>query len=422
MRASTSSERRGLGPVPPTAAVRGQRLLRVIERRVEATAPAEVVTGGEASVVVRCTPARLALALSRSVEGFLTVEAGPGAGPRVYACEDEGWRLVAERLWWSADPETTEADLRRLGDLHIAACPDDEDGAPPAYALLDARSALVALVLPPGHARFSSMSVVRVVRAMILLALREAGWGYLHAACVSIGAGGGGATAGPGTGIALTGAKFAGKTTLALHLLAADAGWQLVSNDKLAVRVTPDGVRGRGFPIRMGIRAGSLQSLGRRTEAALRQAARGGAGRDAGPEGAALGPERIHVRPQDVAVHFATTVVPEASVRLIVEPHHNPRATRPRLVRLDRREALHLLATQYLPDLTAVAERQSFLEALRPGGRLPAQEISALAQQLVEAVPVYRLHHDRRANRHAVALLDAVAGSAGCDTAVPVGA
>jgi hypothetical protein len=362
-----------------------ESLLLAAQRRIEAATEAHIVVCGGTGVVVRCLPGRLLTDLAGLCEGFFSVAPGDLAPVRIYACEDERWRAEAAR-WWRAAKSggpVTDALPRSLGRVQIARCSDD-DGGPSAYALVDPSAALVLLLLPPRRPEASASLFVRVVRAAILVQLRDAGWAYLHAACLRRGE----------TGLALTGPKFAGKTTLALHLLSRP-GWRLVANDKLAVRPGPEGIDALGFPIRMGIRAGSLVSMPEPTATTLRAAA----GKEAGSE-------RIHVPPQVVASCFGTAVAPDAPLSLVVEPRHDPAATQPRMVELDRREALALLRSQYLADLGAIAENQRFVEALHPR-RQALPDPAFIAGRIIERVRVFRLHHDHRANQQTVALLEA---------------
>lgn len=69
---------------------------------------------------------------------------------------------------------------------------------------------------------------------------------FLHAACVSK----------DGFAIALTGDKFAGKTTMCLNFL--QDGWDYISNDKLVI-VKEDDIVCWGLPIALGVREGTKQ-------------------------------------------------------------------------------------------------------------------------------------------------------------------
>jgi len=345
-------------------------LLRSARRWIEAASSPWRISCREGRVVVRSRPARLTTELAGYVKEYFSVVPGDGPGQRVYTCEHEPWRREAERLWQSGYRD------------NIVRCPDDS-GRPPAYAVMDPDADLVLLYLAAGKWEAPSMLAIRVVRAAVLLQLEAAGWEYLHAACLTW----------RGVGVAITGPKFVGKTTLALQLLARP-GWRLVANDKLAVRPGIAGVEALGFPIRMGIRDGSLRTLPPSTAAALRLAS------DDGADSA-----RIYVRPQSVAAQFGTGVDGHTALALIVHPRFDPAATRPELVEVDAGRARALLQDQCLPDLGMIAEQQAFLQRLRPGPP-STPDPSLLAQRIASRVRVAYLRHDRRHNDSATALLE----------------
>jgi hypothetical protein len=165
-------------------------------------------------------------------------------------------------------------------------------------------------------------------------------------------------------------------------------------HDKLAVRPDREGIEALGFPIRMGIRAGSLLSMPEQMATILRAGA-----------GAGAGSERIHVPPQVVASALGAAVALAAPLSLVVEPRYDPAATQPRMIELDRREALALIRSQCLADLGSIAENQRFVEVLRPRPGLP--DAAFIARRIIERVRVFRLHHDHRANQQTSALLEA---------------
>lgn len=365
-----------------TASTPSEILLRSASRWIEATSSPWRVSSGEGSVIVRSNPARLSTDLLDYVAGYFSLAPEDGRGQRVHACEHEPWRREAERLWQNAG-EDGSSPVRGVGRIGIARCVE-EDGPQAGYALMDRSADLVLLLLSPGQRGVPSMLPIRVVRAAILLQLETAGWSYLHAACLTRG----------GIGLAVTGPKFAGKTTLALQLLGRP-GWRLVANDKLAVRPGKAGVEAQGFPIRMGIRSGSLDVLPPWKAAALRLAS------DDGTDGT-----RIHVRPQLAASRFGTTVDPHTSLAVIVQPCFDPGATRPTLDEVEPAGARALLRSQCLPDLGLIAEQQSFLSYLLHT-RWPVPNPPFLAECIAARVPVMNLRHDHRHNELAVDILEA---------------
>lgn len=365
-----------------TVSTPSEALLGSARRWIEATASPCRVSCGEGSVIVRSHPARLGTDLLDYVAGYFSVAPEDGRAQRVYACEHESWRREAERLWRNAEQDGT-SPVRRSGRLGIARCAE-EDGRPAGYALMDRRADLALLLLSAGPPGVLSMLPIRVVRAAILLQLEAAGWSYLHAACLTRG----------GVGLAVTGPKCAGKTTLALQLLGRP-GWRLVANDKLAVRPGGAGIEARGFPIRMGIRSGSLDVLPRSKASALRLAS------DERTDGS-----RILVRPQLVASRFGTTVDRHTSLAVIVQPFFDPSVTRITLEEVEPVGARALLRSQCLPDLGLIAEQQSFLSYL-VDAPLPIAD-PPLLECIADHVPVVKLRHGHRHGESVASMLEAV--------------
>jgi hypothetical protein len=239
----------------------------------------------------------------------------------------------------AALPEPPLQAARLLSAGGAACVRDDTDGD---VRLFTPRPA-------PGMPDPGPDTAVRVLRALVLRDFLDAGWGFLHAACVAIG----------GQGVALAGPRHAGKTTVllqCLHWLGPDAA--LVSNDKLAAG--PAG-QAAGFPVRAGIRPGTLEALpAGPLRAFLAQ-------RDAGADG------RMHARPQDLAAAAGTKVAPLCPLRAAVALELDPAASRPRLEEPARREQAALLASWALDGPAGVyPEQAEAAPARRPGrGAVP---------------------------------------------------
>ncbi|WP_157763302.1 hypothetical protein [Pseudomonas citronellolis] len=112
------------------------------------------------------------------------------------------------------------------------------------------RARVVDFYFPIENREVTRRMVFRLLRAIVVIVLREKGWGFVHASAVSL----------DGDVLAFIGDKFSGKTTSLLAMLEyTDA--RFITNDKMALSSNSpcDGVI--GFPISIGIRVGTLEVL-----------------------------------------------------------------------------------------------------------------------------------------------------------------
>lgn len=294
--------------------------------------------------------------------GFLVRDGGAlRAVLRVREVPDAGWAAAAAA---QPGPPLRAVRLEAAGE---AACARDDAGSD------------VRLFIPdpvPGTPDPGQDTAVRILRAMVLREFLDAGWGFLHAACVAVG----------GQGIGLAGLGHAGKTTAllqCLHWLGADAA--LVANDKLAV--DPAGQAAAGFAVRAGIRPATLAVLP------------GGPVRRSLEERAAAQDGRMHARPQDLAAAAGASVTPLCPLRAVVGLALDPAASRPRLEEPSRRERRGLLEAWSLRGPADVYPQQAEAAPTRGPARPVAPD-----------VPVRRLIIPPGDGRAVAALLAGLAG------------
>jgi hypothetical protein len=294
--------------------------------------------------------------------GFLSRGSGP-AGVTLHVCEVTPAECEAIA---AALPEPPQQAARLLAAGRAACVRDDAAGD---VHLFTPRPA-------PGMPDPGPGTAVRVLRALVLRDFLDAGWGFLHAACVAI----------AGQGIALAGPRHAGKTTAllqCLHWLGPDAA--LVSNDKLAI--DPAGQAAAGFPVRVGIRPGTLEALpAGPLRSSLIQRAVGADG-------------RAHARPQDLAAAAGTEVAPLCQLRAAVTIELDPATDRPRLEEPPRWEQARLLASWALNGPAGVYPEQAEAAPTRGPGRDAVPDVS-----------VWRLIMPPGDGRGAAALLAGLAG------------
>lgn len=261
-------------------------------------------------------------------------------------------------LWCSIHHARIAAPLRRV------VLPSASE----TICLVDDRRRAVHLVPPVGSD--PSVLVVRILRALVLRELLAARYSFFHAACFAL----------RGTGVALIGVRTAGKTTTLLHALDHPEA-ALVGNDKVALvpGTDDDPVVALGFPIRAGIRAGSVLAL---AEGPLRAYLKSRWSQRFGDIEAKSDQEtRLQVRPQELAAAAGSMAMPRCQLGLAIEPRLDPRVATPRLQRLNDAECRALWAQHLLPDPAAVFPEQAVVAD-------PAIRATTLR---IPRVPAYRL-------------------------------
>ncbi|WP_405814160.1 hypothetical protein OG241_06230 [Streptomyces sp. NBC_01390] len=234
--------------------------------------------------------------------------------------------------------------------------------------LVDDRRRAVHLV-PPAGSDQSVLLVVRILRALVLRELLAMRYSFFHAACFAL----------RGTGVALIGVRTAGKTTTLLHALDHPEA-ALLGNDKIALApgTDSDPIVALGFPIQVGIRAGSVLAL---TEGPLRAFLERRWSQRFGDIDARSDQEtRLQVRPQELTAAAGSKVIPRCRLGMAIEPHLDPQVATPRLQRLNDAECHALWARHLLRDPAAVFPEQAVVAdpAIRTALRIPR-------------VPAYRL-------------------------------
>ncbi|MEV3857666.1 hypothetical protein AB0J38_25465 [Streptomyces sp. NPDC050095] len=257
-------------------------------------------------------------------------------------------------------------DARLIPPLRRAVLPT----APEAVCFVDDTHAAVHLFLAAATRDEHMLVAVRILRALVLCALLENGFPFFHAACFTL----------RGVGVAVVGRRTAGKTTLLLHCLDS-LGAVLVGNDKFALvqDADSDAVDALGFPIQIGIRAGSVLALGDgplRTSLMRRWSQRFG-GIEAHRDDLEM---RLGIRPQELAAAADSMVMPRCRLGVAIEPYVDPDALVPRLERLSDDERRTLWTRNVLRRPAEVFPQQAALAG-------PASETELRIPQ----VPTYRL-------------------------------
>ncbi|MFD9483381.1 hypothetical protein ACFWBX_05140 [Streptomyces sp. NPDC059991] len=256
--------------------------------------------------------------------------------------------------------------------------------APDTICFVDDGERAVHLLLPVGLHRHSMLVVVRILRALVLRELLGRGHPFFHAACFAV----------KGMGVALLGPRTVGKTTTLLHALDHPEA-ALVSNDKFALVPAADSesMVALGFPIQIGIRAGSVLAL---AEGPLRAfLMRRWSQRYGDVEIRYDRDTRLRVRPQELAAASDSVVMSRCRLSMAIKPHLDPRAAAPRLERLNSAECQALWAGSLLRHPSAVFPEQAEVADPEIRGEL-----------LIPQVPAYRLIQPPAAGPLAVRMLD----------------
>jgi hypothetical protein len=266
------------------------------------------------------------------------------------------------------DPELIGSvkDARLTPTLRRAILPTSPD----TVCFVDDTHAAVHLLLAAATGEEPMLVAVRTLRALVLRALLGDGFPFFHAACFTL----------RGLGVALIGRRTVGKTTLLLHCLDS-LGAVLVGNDKFALVQDADSgaADALGFPIQIGIRAGSVLALGDgplRTSLMRRWSQRFG-GVEAHRDDLET---RLGIRPQELATAADSTVMPRCRLGLAIEPYVDPDAVTPRLERLSDDERRTLWTHNLLRRPAEVFPQQAALAGPARGAELR-----------IPRVPAYRL-------------------------------
>ncbi|GAA3744613.1 hypothetical protein [Salinactinospora qingdaonensis] len=258
--------------------------------------------------------------------------------------------------------------------------------APDVVCLVDDARSTVHLVLGEGAEHEHAQVVVRIMRALILRELLAKGELFVRAACFAL----------EGEGVAVLGGRAAGKTTMLLHTLDS-AGGALAGNDKVALRQGGEGqVEVAGFPIRVGVRAGSVLSL---REGPLRDYLVHQWEQQIGDVegcGDALEP-RLALRPQELATAAGSTVAPRGRLTVAIEPRLDPAVSAPYLSLLSEEEAGALWSRNVLHGPGEVFPEQAALADGAPEHR-----------QWIPQIPTYRLIQPPGMTPQALRLVDDV--------------
>ncbi|HEY0601407.1 MAG TPA: hypothetical protein VGD58_00785, partial [Herpetosiphonaceae bacterium] len=187
------------------------------------------------------------------IPGYLTISDGAGADAVISTTQSPTLlRLLDECFadWKSQTPSETGYIRLPLDDQTdmIYEQPSGRHAQGHTYCLLS-KSQRRLVFLAAGDPISQHMLTMRIMRSLFKYLLIERGWIPFHGACCISG----------GTGICITGDKFAGKTSTLINLLAAGDA-QLVTNDKLMLRAADGVLSACALPHKIGIRVGTFMA------------------------------------------------------------------------------------------------------------------------------------------------------------------
>lgn len=162
------------------------------------------------------------------------------------------------KQWAGCGPTGAMADVFVL-DSRVVRLPEwrSADGAVAYYDrpydifyVVHKPGARYTLIAHESSLTFARTPLMRTVRELITSHMRRDGHLFLHSACAVFG----------GDGVVIAGTKKAGKTTLLMYLLTRGGG-ALLSNDRLLIKATGDGLAVHAMPTITSVRAGSFELL-----------------------------------------------------------------------------------------------------------------------------------------------------------------
>ncbi|MFE7112651.1 hypothetical protein ACFU98_35530 [Streptomyces sp. NPDC057575] len=240
--------------------------------------------------------------------------------------------------------------------------------------------------------------LVRYLRILLRLAHARGDEVFVH----------GGMVAENGRGVALIGAKRAGKTSTVMASML--AGRAFVANDDLSMARTGGGWTGRGWPRTVSVREDTFTALGLPSGHGPHEGARGASRSVRRVPGRDGGQDTVLLRPQELAELLdAPPPQPNAEVSVLLFPRFADSSADPtRLVPLAPPEAARRLAANLLPVLV---KDQRFLRPHFPPG--PDPRALGLAEQIAAVSPAYELvQHFSALREGALAVADLLSAPA----------
>lgn len=316
------------------------------------------------AAIALVAPSRLVSYTAWYTNGYFTdSQAAPRCTLLVHEVGDDEFKRIAQRL---SSLDLASVVLRQAQEIAVRESTGDR----------------VHLFVRDGS-DMSGATAVRVVRALVLDQLLDDGYFFVHGACLSV----------AGTGTALIGPRGAGKTTLLLQCLDR-MGAALVSNDKIALSADGAEVTALGFPISIGIRAGSVLALeDGELHRHLLEAWNGQVG-EIDRHISDLD-TRITIRPHDIATAARCALQSSCRLHLAIVPQIDARATRPHLLRETDEGAESAWRQHRLATGVVVFPEQAGLETQHP-----PRQVS------VPKLPVYRLIQPPGDGRAATSLIE----------------
>jgi hypothetical protein len=365
--------------------------------RVQESGACVRLSTGDLQASLRATP-ELADWTSSYCGGFLEVSQQPADRAEVLVVHEpsllsaladlgrEGWR--SEAYWEERDIGGGEATLVRT-----------TTAGGYAYYFLWPRADRMVVIVDRGDPE-APMVAMRSVRSLLLRRIELAGWTFLHAAGVARGS----------RCVLITGNKFSGKTTTLLRLLL--RGYDLLSNDKVALQLEGGGLVAQGFPVAAGIRIGTLAALEDPSQvlAAARdpltvqellQAARRGG------EAIHRLDEKVRLDPRKLAEACGVGVASRCPPGGILVSRYAPDAEAG-VELLDKRRAAETLREMRLDGLEAISPEHGFLRYL--GGQAAARA-AELEGAVAQRVPVYAVTQNASSGQQLLELVVRLIGA-----------
>ncbi|MBI4656532.1 MAG: hypothetical protein HY746_07290 [Elusimicrobia bacterium] len=264
------------------------------------------------------------------------------------------------------------------------------------YYFLDKQKKCVLIIVSLNYIEAKYIPM-RVIRALISLLLANKGWFYFHSACLVY----------KGFGIGIIGNKLAGKTTCIMNLMYKN-GYNLLSNDKIALEKKDGVVNAQGFPIAIGVRIGTIRLF-----SILRQTTQ---------NTEYFNPDttikkyrhlthfqlkdidkKIFFLPKEIVSVFNVSIVPTAPIRLLLIPQYDNTLHKPKLIKLSQQKTKAILQNQYLPN---ICPEQNFIEKfIGLDKRKLKVKYNTFIENAQHTIPCYKLIHNESTNKESACLV-----------------
>lgn len=340
------------------------------------------------------------------IPGYLAISDGASADAMIYTTQSPTLFKLLEECFadWKSQTPPEQGYIRLPLDDQtdmIYEQPIGRHAQGYTYCLLS-KSQRRLVFLATGDPISQHLLTMRIMRSLFKYLLIERGWIPFHAACCVSG----------GTGMCITGDKFAGKTSTLINLLTAGDA-QFVSNDKLMLRAADGVLLACALPHKIGIRVGTFMAhpmlrhwLVEAADTAYPKPQLADLDRITATTTTADLPsrtEKVFLMPYELAQLFDASVAAVTQPTLVLLPIFTPGIECSELVPVGADEAVAYLATQYL-DLSA--QGQAYLQSwFALSDKQLRDRLWALLAALVPTLQVFKLYQNEATNRHSIDLI-----------------